>query len=58
LAAKSFGRTVAHLRHIGRPTGDLDMLIAATSLAGGHALLITRNPSHFASIPGLTVERY
>ncbi|MGA2063190.1 MAG: type II toxin-antitoxin system VapC family toxin [Thermoguttaceae bacterium] len=58
LAAQSFGRTAAHLRRIGRPTGDLDMLIAATSLASGHALLVTRNPSHFSGIPDLTVESY
>jgi tRNA(fMet)-specific endonuclease VapC len=57
-AAQSFGQTAAHLRRIGRPTGDLDILIAATSLAAGHALLITRNPSHFSGIPGMEVEGY
>ena len=29
--------------------GDFDTLIAATSLAAGHALLVTRNPSDFAA---------
>ena len=35
----------------------MDTLIAATSLAGGHAC-VTRNPSHFSGIPDLTVESY
>jgi tRNA(fMet)-specific endonuclease VapC len=58
VAAQSFGQIAAHLRRIGRPTGDLDMLIAATSLAGGHNLLITRNSSHFSAIPGITLDSY
>jgi len=57
-SAQSFGRIAAHLRRIGRPVGDFDMLIAATSLAAGHTLLVTRNPSHFSGIPDLTVESY
>jgi len=58
LSAQSFGRIASHLQRIGRPVGDLDMLIAATSIAAGHALLVTRNPSHFSGIPDLTVESY
>jgi len=57
-SAKSFGSIAAHLRRIGRPAGDLDMLIAATSLAAGHALLVTRNPSDFSGVPDLGVEGY
>jgi tRNA(fMet)-specific endonuclease VapC len=58
LSAQSFGRITSHLRRIGRPAGDFDMLIAATSLAAGHALLVTRNPLHFSGIPDLTVESH
>ncbi|MGW8258146.1 MAG: type II toxin-antitoxin system VapC family toxin [Thermoguttaceae bacterium] len=58
LVARSFGHITAHLRRSGRPAGDFDVLIAATSIAAGHALLITRNPAHFANIPGLSVESY
>jgi len=56
-AAWLFARSTAHLRRIGRPAGDMDVLIAATALANGHCL-VTRNVSHFAAIPGLTVETY
>ena len=58
LAAQSLGLIASHLRRIGRPVGDFDMLIAATSLAGDHALLVTRNPSHFSGIPELLLEVY
>ena len=57
LAAQSFGQITAHLRRIGRPAGDMDVLIAATALANGHCL-VTRNPTHFANIPLLAVESY
>lgn len=57
VAAQAFGQMAAHLRRIGRPVGDMDVLIAATALAHGHCL-ITRNPVHFANIPHLRVEAY
>jgi tRNA(fMet)-specific endonuclease VapC len=56
-AAWLFAKAVAHLRRIGRPSGDVDVLIAAMALANGHCL-VTRNPSHFADIPHLRVEAY
>ena len=52
-----FAGMTAHLRRIGRPAGDMDVLIAATALAAGHCL-VTRNPAHFADIPGVVVEAY
>jgi tRNA(fMet)-specific endonuclease VapC len=58
LAARSFGQIAAFLRRAGRPTGDLDILIAATSLAAGNSLLITHNSTHFSFIPGILVESY
>jgi len=56
-SARVFGLVTAHLQRIGRPAGDMDVLIAATALAAGEGL-VTLNPSHFADIPGLTVEQH
>jgi tRNA(fMet)-specific endonuclease VapC len=56
-AARVFGSITAFLQRIGQPAGDMDVLIAATALVHGHAL-ITRNRRHFRQIPGLTVEEY
>jgi tRNA(fMet)-specific endonuclease VapC len=38
--------------------GDIDTLIAATTLAAGESILITRNTSDFSGIPDLIVEGY
>jgi predicted nucleic acid-binding protein len=56
-AARLFAEMTAHLRRIGRPAGDMDVLMAATALAAGHCL-VTQNPAHFADIPGVVVETY
>jgi len=56
-AAWLFGQITAHLQNIGRPVGDMDVLIAATAMVAGHSI-ITRDISHFANIPQLTVEKY
>ena len=56
-AARLFAGIAAELRRKGRPAGDMDVLIAATAMAGGHSL-VTRNTAHFADIPHLTVETY
>ena len=56
-AARLFGQITTHLQKIGKPAGDMDVLIAATSIQSGHAL-VTRNPAHFQGIPGLAVESY
>lgn len=56
-AAGEFGRIKAALLAIGRPSGDLDMLIAAVCIANGQNI-ITRNPKHFVDVPGLVVESY
>ena len=56
-AARLFGQITAHLQRIGKPAGDMDVLIAATSMAAGHCL-VTRNPAHFKSIPELAVQTY
>lgn len=56
-AAMQYGRITAYLRSLGRPAGNMDVLIAATALAAGHSL-VTRNTAHFAGIPGFQVESY
>ena len=57
LAARLFGSITAHLARLGKPSGDMDVLIAATAASQGHAL-ITRNRRHFQSIPGLVLLAY
>jgi tRNA(fMet)-specific endonuclease VapC len=52
-----FGEFTARLRRIGRPAGDMDIMIAASTVAFNH-ILVTRNTSHFSGIPELTVEDY
>ena len=52
-----FGRITAYLWGVGRPAGDMDVLIAATAMAAGHSL-VTRNQSHFKNVPQLVVEKY
>jgi tRNA(fMet)-specific endonuclease VapC len=56
-AAFIFGQIKAHLRRAGRPSGDMDVLIAATAMSNGHTL-ITRNVPHFQHIPNLMIEDY
>jgi tRNA(fMet)-specific endonuclease VapC len=56
-AARLFGFITGFLQQIGKPTGDMDVLIAATAMAYGHTL-ITRNSKHFRHIPHLIVEEY
>lgn len=56
-AAVLFARITAHLQKLGRPAGDMDVLIAATALAANE-MLVTRNAEHFTDIPGLRAETY
>jgi predicted nucleic acid-binding protein len=58
LSPRLFAQIRAAHRRQGRIAGDIDTLIAATSLAAGHVLLVTRNPSDFSGIPDLAVESY
>ena len=53
--AAEYGTLKAELRRIGRPTGAIDALIAATALAKG-AVLVTHNQEHYRHIPGLRLE--
>jgi len=56
-AARVFGSITGFLQQIGKPAGDMDVLIAATAMVHGHSL-ITRNARHFKDIPHLIVEDY
>jgi tRNA(fMet)-specific endonuclease VapC len=53
--AKVFGTIKSKLRSLGRPTGEMDGLIAATAMAH-KATLITADKKHFENIEGLKVE--
>ncbi len=53
--AKIFGTIKSKLRSIGKPTGEVDALLAATAMTHG-ATLVTANKKHFENIAGLKVE--
>ena len=56
-SAKIFGSIKSKLRNIGKPTGEVDVLIAATAMAH-KATLVTANRKHFENIEGLKVEMW
>ena len=56
-AAFFYGQIKAWQQKQGKPSGDMDVLIAATAMANGHTL-ITQNTKHFENIPNLKVEDY
>lgn len=56
-SAQLFGQITAYLQELGRPAGDMDVLIASTAMAAGHSI-VTRNISHFTHIPQLITEEY
>ena len=47
----------AQLEASGNLIGDMDMLIAASAVAGGY-VLVTNNVRHFQRIEGLIVENW
>jgi tRNA(fMet)-specific endonuclease VapC len=53
--AKVFGTIKSKLRVLGKPTGEVDALIAATTIAN-KATLVTANKKHFENIDGLKIE--
>jgi len=53
--AKIFGTIKSKLRKLGKPTGEMDALIAATAMAH-KGVLVTGNRKHFENIEGLKVE--
>jgi tRNA(fMet)-specific endonuclease VapC len=55
--AIKFGDIKSRLRAIGKPTGEVDALIAATAMTHD-AILITNNLRHFENIEGLKTENW
>ena len=55
--AEAFGSIKSKLRSIGKPTGEVDALIAATAIAH-KAELVTGNKRHFDLIEGLRIETW
>ena len=54
---KQFGTIKSKLRQIGKPTGEMDALIAATAMAY-KSTLVTGNIKHFENIEGLKLETW
>ena len=55
--ADVYGEIRAELRRIGRPSGDIDTLIASVAIAHG-AVLVTNNSRHFTWIDRLQLETW
>lgn len=51
-AAEEFGKIQGKLRQMGKPTGEMDALIAAIALSRGDTV-VTHNTRHFENIPHL-----
>lgn len=56
-AAREFGAIQGELRQIGRPTGQLDALIAAVARSRND-ILVTNNTRHFINITNLQLENW
>lgn len=56
-AAREFGKIQSELRRIGRPTGEVDVLIAAV-VRSRHDTLVTNNIKDFENIPNLQLENW
>ncbi len=57
-AANVFAQIRAHQRRSGLISGDFDTLIAATAVANGETIIVTRNVSDFANATSILVEDY
>jgi tRNA(fMet)-specific endonuclease VapC len=56
-AALRYAKIAARLRRSGKPTGVMDLLVAAVALEINQ-IFVTRNPKHFANITELTLISY
>ena len=56
-AAECFGRFKATLRQIGKPIGDVDLLIAGVA-ASQNLKVVTNNTGHFDRIPDVSLENW
>lgn len=50
-----FGTIKAQVQKIGKPTDDMDLLIASTAIAN-NMVLVTHNTKHFEHIPDIRLE--
>ena len=57
-AALMAGELLGELWNKGMAIETMDGLIAATALANGYNIIVTRNAAHFSNIKGLKAERY
>ena len=56
-AAIEFGKIQSELKNIGKPTGELDALIA-TVVRSRNDILVTNNIKDFSNIPNLQLENW
>ena len=56
-SAKAYADIRLALEQQGLPIGEMDMMIAASALSGGH-VLVTNNVRHFGRVQGLVVENW
>lgn len=56
-AAKAYAKLRVDLESAGTPIGNMDMLIAASALAG-KSILITNNTAHFSRIKNLKLDNW
>jgi tRNA(fMet)-specific endonuclease VapC len=56
-AAKEFGKIQSELRKIGKPTGELDAIIASI-VRYRQDILVTNNTRHFQNISDLNLENW
>lgn len=56
-AAREFGQIQGELRRIGKPTGELDAMIAAVARSQNY-ILVTDNLKHFQNIANLQIENW
>ncbi|MGL5192424.1 MAG: type II toxin-antitoxin system VapC family toxin [Chroococcales cyanobacterium] len=57
IAAREFGQIQGELRRMGKPTGELDAIIAAVARSRNF-ILVTDNLKHFQNIVDLKLENW
>jgi tRNA(fMet)-specific endonuclease VapC len=56
-AAQESAKVRAFLRAIGKPSGNLDPLLAGHAISIG-AVLVTNNTKHYENVPGLALDNW
>lgn len=57
IAAREFGKIQGELRRMGKPTGEIDAIIAAVARSRNF-ILVTDNIKHFQNIVDLKIENW